>query len=133
VPLLTLGGVDPGDVPAYVNAADAVLVPSDHEGFGLAVLEALACDVPVLATPVGNHPAALEGIAGTLCAPYDRDRWAAALQPHLRAADPRVEGRSRAARWSSDRMADQVLEAWIELTGPPLYSRPTAPSGAFSS
>ena len=131
--LLTLGGVDPAEVPAWVNAANAVLVPSDAEGFGLAVLEALACDVPVLATPVGNHPAALRGVAGTLCAPYDRERWAAALAPHLEAADPRVEGRSRAALWSSDRMAERVLQAWIELAGAPLYSPPTAPIGAFSS
>ena len=62
--LLTLGRVHPFEVPLYVNAANAVLVPSAHEGFGLAVLEALACDVPVLATPVGVHPAALDGVAG---------------------------------------------------------------------
>jgi teichuronic acid biosynthesis glycosyltransferase TuaC len=131
--LLTLGDVDPDDVPHYVNAANAVVVPSDHEGFGLAAIEALACDVPVLATPVGNHPAALDGIAGTLCAPYDRDRWRAALEPHLRAPDPRVEGRARAELWSAQRMADRVLEAWIELSDPPLYSADTAPEGAFST
>jgi glycosyltransferase involved in cell wall biosynthesis len=130
--LLTLGNVDPDEVPHHVNAANAVVVPSDHEGFGLAVLEALACDVPVLATPVGNHPAALEAIAGTLCAPYDRDRWRAALEPHLRASDPRVEGRARAELWSAQRMADRVLAAWIDLSGPPLYSADTAPYGAFS-
>ena len=39
-------------------------MPSGHEGFGLAVLEALACDVPVLATPVGIHPEALRGRRG---------------------------------------------------------------------
>ena len=99
--LLTLGRVHPFEVPLYVNAANAVLVPSAHEGFGLAVLEALACDVPVLATPVGVHPAALDGVAGTLCAPFDRAAWRAALEPHLRASDPRVEGRDRAALWSA--------------------------------
>ncbi|HZE06511.1 MAG TPA: glycosyltransferase, partial [Solirubrobacteraceae bacterium] len=45
VPLLTLGNVDPAEVPLWVNAANAVLVPSEREGFGLAALEALACDV----------------------------------------------------------------------------------------
>jgi teichuronic acid biosynthesis glycosyltransferase TuaC len=68
-------------VPLYVNAANAVVVPSEREGFGLAVLEALACDVPVLATPVGVHPVALDGVAGTLCAPYEGARWQAALEP----------------------------------------------------
>ena len=41
VELLTLGAIDPERVPLWVNAANAVLVPSEREGFGLAVLEAL--------------------------------------------------------------------------------------------
>ena len=76
VELLALGGVDPARAPLWVNAANAVLMPSGHEGFGLAVLEALACDVPVLATPVGIHPDALRGVAGTLCAPFELERLA---------------------------------------------------------
>ncbi len=115
--LLTLGGVPPERVPLYVNAASAVLVPSEREGFGLAVLEALACDVPVLATPVGVHAEALAGVEGTLCARFDADRWRAALEPHLGAAEPRVAGRERAARWSSDAMAARVLESWREVAG----------------
>ena len=113
--LLTLGGVAPDRVPLYVNAANAVLVPSEREGFGLAVLEALACDVPVLATPAGIHAEALKGIPGTLCAPFDAALWREALAPHLEAADPRIQGRARAATWSSDAMAARVLDAWGEL------------------
>jgi teichuronic acid biosynthesis glycosyltransferase TuaC len=110
--LLTLGGVDPARVPLWVNAANAVLVPSEREGFGLAVIEALACDVPVLATPVGIHEHALAGIAGTLCAPFDPQRWGEALAPHLAARDPRVEGRERAESYSAATMAKRVAEAW---------------------
>lgn len=113
--LLVLGGVAPERVPVMVNAANAVLVPSDAEGFGLAVLEALACDVPVLATPVGIHPLALRGIAGTSCEPFHRDRWRAALAPHLAHDDPRVEGRDRALLFSADRMAGRVAAAWRGL------------------
>ncbi len=115
VPLLALEQIDPRDVVLWVNAANAVLVPSDREGFGLAVLEALACDVPVLATPVGIAPAALEGVAGTYCAPFDRAAWAAALAPHLASDDPRVEGRARADRYCTDRMAAEVVAAWRSL------------------
>jgi len=132
--LLSLGRVDPSEVPYFVNAANAVVVPSDHEGFGLAVLEALACDVPVLATPVGNHPTALDGLPGTLCAPYDAETWRTALEPHLAAAEARVEGRARAALWSAERMARRVLEAWIEVSGASLYSPAEAPgTGAVST
>lgn len=112
VRLLTLGGVDPERVPLYVNAASAVLVTSEREGFGLAVLEALACDVPVLATPVGIHPQALEGVAGTLCAPFELERWREALQPHLAKQDSRVAGRESAKRFSASAMAERVATAW---------------------
>jgi glycosyltransferase involved in cell wall biosynthesis len=112
--LLTLGGVDPASVPLWVNAANAVVLPSEREGFGLAVLEALACDVPVLATPVGIHQEALTGVAGTLCAPFDLPRWREALAPHLLERDPRVAGRPSAERYSVERMAVRVLDAWRE-------------------
>lgn len=115
VPLLTLGGVAPDEVPYWINAANAVLVPSEKEAFGLSVIEALACGVPVLGTPVGIHPVALEGVAGAYCAPFDRDAWRAALRPHLEAADPRVDGRARAELFSADAMAARVVEAWRDL------------------
>jgi glycosyltransferase involved in cell wall biosynthesis len=110
--LRALGGVEPQRVPLWVNAANAVIVPSEREGFGLAVLEALACDVPVLATPVGIHPDALEGVHGTLCAPFELTRWHAALEPHLHAADPRVDGRASALRFSAQAMARRVVASW---------------------
>jgi teichuronic acid biosynthesis glycosyltransferase TuaC len=115
VPLLVLKDVGPQQVPLWVNAANAVLVPSEREGFGLAVLEALACDVPVLATPVGVAPEALEGIVGAHCGPFDVSEWTAALAPHLASDDPRIEGRARAELYSADRMAARVLEAWREV------------------
>jgi glycosyltransferase involved in cell wall biosynthesis len=115
--LLSLGAVEPERVPLWVNAANAVLVPSEREGFGLAVLEALACDVPVLATPVGIHPEALAGVEGTLCADYEQTAWLAALEPHLRAPDPRVQGRARIGRFSATTMAEAVASAWDEALG----------------
>ena len=115
VPLLTLGRIDPSQVPLWVNAANAVLVTSERESFGLAVLEALACDVPVLATPVGVAPEVLAGVAGTHCGEFDLEAWARVLDPHLRADDPRVEGRASAARYSAERMAERVFEAWQRL------------------
>jgi teichuronic acid biosynthesis glycosyltransferase TuaC len=119
--LLTLGAVAPERVPLWVNAANAVVVPSEQEGFGLAVVEALACDVPVLATPVGVHRRALAGVAGTLCAPFEVSRWRAALEPHVGTPDPRVDGRGHAAELSAVRMAERVAGAWRALlAGEPL-------------
>ena len=115
--LLTMGNVPPTEVPYWINAANAVVVPSQAEGFGLAVIEALACGVPAFGTPVGIHPVALAGIAGAYCAPWDRSAWRAALRPALEADDPRVDGRDRAAIFSADRMAARVVEAWRDVAG----------------
>jgi glycosyltransferase involved in cell wall biosynthesis len=110
--LLTGGAIDPDQMPLWINAANAVLVTSDYEGFGLAALEALACDVPILSTPVGIAPYALGGVRGTLCAPFELERWRAAATPLLDSADPRVEGSARAATLSATRMAKRTLEAY---------------------
>jgi teichuronic acid biosynthesis glycosyltransferase TuaC len=110
--LLTGGSIEPERMPLWINAANAVLVTSDYEGFGLAAIEALACDVPVLSTPVGVAPYALGGVRGALCAPFELERWRAVAEPLLDAADPRVEGSTRAATLSAARMATRTLEAY---------------------
>jgi glycosyltransferase involved in cell wall biosynthesis len=114
--LLSGGAIDPDAMPLWINAANAVLVTSDYEGFGLAAVEALACDVPVLATPVGIAPYALAGIAGCLCTPFAVDDWATAAAPHLASADPRVAGAARAATLSAGRMAERVIEVYRHMT-----------------
>ena len=117
VELIHYDDTPPERVPLYINAANAVLVTSEREGFGLAPLEALACDVPVLATDVGIAPLALAGIPGTLCAPFERDAWLRALTPHLDEDDPRVHGRGRATLFGSRRMAERVACAYRDLLG----------------
>jgi teichuronic acid biosynthesis glycosyltransferase TuaC len=113
--LLTMGNVPPDEVPYWINAANAVLVPSIDEGFGLAVIEALACGVPALGTPVGIHPVALGGIPGAHCLPWDAAAWRAALAPLLADPDPRVDGRARAELFSAERMAARVVAAWRDV------------------
>ena len=109
--LLTLGGVEPARVPLFINAADLVAVPSEREGFGLALLEALACDRPVLATPTGIASEALAGLDGGLCAPWDLGAWVEAAGAAF-AAGRLSGGREIAARWSADACAERVIEAW---------------------
>jgi glycosyltransferase involved in cell wall biosynthesis len=115
--LLTGGSIDPDEMPLWINAANAVLVTSDYEGFGLVTVEALACDVPVLSTPVGIAPYALRGIDGALCAPFDLDVWSAALRPLVESPDPRVAGSARAASLSAVRMAERTIVAYRDLLG----------------
>jgi glycosyltransferase involved in cell wall biosynthesis len=125
--LLVMGGVPYDEVPYWINAANAVLVPSEAEGFGLSVIEALACGVPAFGTPVGIHAVALDGIDGAFCAPWDLEAWRAALRAPLSDPDPRVEGRARAEAFSSDRMAARVVAAWRDVVA----ERSHGPAGAL--
>jgi glycosyltransferase involved in cell wall biosynthesis len=113
--LLSGDGVDSGQMPTWMNAANAVVVTSDNEGFGLVAVEALACDVPVASTPVGIAPFLLHGVEGCLVEPFDASRWADSLREHLDAPDPRVAGRHRAGWFSAQVMGDRVLEAYRDL------------------
>jgi glycosyltransferase involved in cell wall biosynthesis len=110
--LLTGGSIEPEQMPLWINAANAILVTSDYEGFGMATVEALACEVPVLSTPVGIAPYALGGIDGCLSAEFSVAGWEALARRHLEAPDPRVAGSARAATLSAGVMAERVIEAY---------------------
>ena len=110
--LLSGGGIEPERMPLWINAANAVLVTSDYEGFGMAAVEALACEVPVLSTDVGIAPYALGGINGCLCAPFEVAAWEVVARHHLEARDPRVDGAARASTLSAAAMAERVIEAY---------------------
>lgn len=125
--LHTMGNVPFEQVPLWINAANAVVVPSQAEGFGLSVIEATACGVPAFATPVAIHPVVLGGLEGAFCAPWDRERWRAALRAPLADPDPRVDGRARAELFSADRMAARVVAAWRDV----LDERSVHPAGAL--
>jgi L-malate glycosyltransferase len=57
-----------------LGLADVFLLPSDEESFGLAALEAMACEVPVVATNVGGLPEVVKhGVDGYLFEPRDVD------------------------------------------------------------
>jgi teichuronic acid biosynthesis glycosyltransferase TuaC len=115
--LLSGGSIEPEQMPLWINAANAVLVTSDYEGFGMAAVEALACEVPVLSTDVGIAPYALGGIDGCLCAPFDVDTWEVVARRHLEARDPRVAGAARAQTLSAAGMAERVIEAYEAVLG----------------
>lgn len=120
--LLTLGGVEPQQVPLWINAANAVVVPSEREGFGLAVLEALACEVPLVCAPTGIHEAATRGIDGAECLDYNEQAWSELVEVSLSEADRRLVSRARAEQFSATRMAARLLAAWRAQLDSPLDS-----------
>jgi len=67
------------DMPGFLHRLGAFLLPSDHEGTPAALLEAMACGLPCIATKVGGMPALL-GEAGILVARRDPDAIADAVE-----------------------------------------------------
>ena len=55
-------------IPAYINASDLHLLTSDFEGSPNSVKECMACNIPVVSTPVGNVRDLLEGVEGSYVA-----------------------------------------------------------------
>lgn len=90
------GAVPADQVPAELAAADAVVLPSEHEELGSVLIEAMAAGVPAVAYAVGGVPEAIvDGETGLLVAPGD----AAALADAVRRAlsDEALRGRARQA------------------------------------
>lgn len=116
--LLEGGDIEPDEMPVWMSAADAVVVTSLYEGFGLACLEALACLKPVLTTPVGVAPVVTAGLGGVLCEEFDLERWSTFLESVLDGGGIGVpEGRVAARRFAAERMAERVLVAYEEVLG----------------
>jgi len=65
VSLVTVCNVENREMPWYYSAADAMVLCSDREGSPTAVKEALACNLPVVATDVGDVKEILRGVEGT--------------------------------------------------------------------
>jgi glycosyltransferase involved in cell wall biosynthesis len=106
------------DVASWLGRAAVYVQPSRWEGFGLAVLEAMVCSLPVVATRVGSLPELVaDGETGVLVPPGDAAELArgierALAEPHLGEA-----GRERArAEFSVSAMADRTAALYENLS-----------------
>lgn len=108
------GYVPASDLPALYSGATAFVFPSLYEGFGMPVLEAMACGTPVLAANVSSLPEVV-GDAGLLVDPTDTGALAAAMRRLVDDAALRSElrrrGLARAGLFSWERCARETLAA----------------------
>ncbi len=115
-----LGPVPEADLPALYSAAALFVFPSLYEGFGLPVLEAMACGVPVICSNTSSLPE-VAGDAALLVDPTDAQSLAAAiaglLEDESRREEMRERGLQQAARFSWDRTAAMTLEMYREVAG----------------
>ena len=111
--------VDPARLVDYYRAAEAVVVPSYNESFGLIALEAQACGTPVVAASVGGlRTAVRDGVSGLLVSGHDPRDYAAALRRVI--AEPGLRERlalgavGHAGSFSWSATATGVLEVYRE-------------------
>lgn len=109
------GYIDGGDLAALYSLATVFAYPSLYEGFGLPVLEAMACGTPVLTSNVSSLPE-VAGDAAILVTPTDIDSIAAGLRRLLESpalhAELATRGIAQAARFSWERCAEQTLAVY---------------------
>ena len=123
------GFVDDADLPAVYSGAALFVFPSLHEGFGLPLLEAMACGVPVVTSNISSMPE-VAGDAAVLVDPRDADGLAAAIARLLRdeALRDRLReaGIARARQFSWETTARRTLDAYASVVQPPMAQRRVA-------
>lgn len=110
-----LGYVPTEDLPYLISGAKALIQPSLYEGFGISVLEAMACGVPVVASKVSSLPEVV-GKAALLVDPYSIDQIEQAIRTittdkklHQRYSK---DGLSQVKKFSWEKMAKEVLRVF---------------------
>jgi glycosyltransferase involved in cell wall biosynthesis len=110
-----LGRVHTDDLVALYNLADLLAFPSLYEGFGLPVIEAMACGTPVVASPNGSL-GEIAGSAAEFVDPMQVESIAAGLRAVLsdvdRRAQLRAAGLEQAARFSWEATASQTRQVY---------------------
>lgn len=118
--VLLPGYVPADDLPLWYNAADALVYPSLFEGFGLPVIEAMACGTPALVAETSSLPEAV-GSTGRCLPPDDADAWTGALAQVLHDAAWRAEmgarARARAREFTWARTAAQTVASYRRALG----------------
>jgi len=113
--LVVANGLPQAKVVEYINASNALILPSIAEGSPNVVREAMACNVPVVATDVGDVARVIGHTKGCGVCPHDAAALAVALEDALRHAEP-TTGREDTAHLSSTVIAQQLICIYDQFT-----------------
>jgi glycosyltransferase involved in cell wall biosynthesis len=111
VELVLLSGHPHTEVPAYMNAADVLLLTSDAEGSPMVVKEAMACNVPVVSTDVGDVAEVIGGTEGCHITSQDPADVVDKLKLAL-AFGKRTDGREAVKRMDLDAISRRIIDVY---------------------
>jgi len=116
------------DLVPWLSAADLFLLPSAQESFGMAALEAMACEVVVVASRVGGLPEIIDdGVTGILCAADDLDAMANRAVAVLKDAAARARmGRAASLHTRATYCVDRIVPLYEQYYGEVLDGRRSA-------
>ncbi len=113
--LVVANGLPQTTVVQYINASNALILPSIAEGSPNIVKETMACNVPVVATNVGDVLEVIGRTKGCKVCPSDPEALAAGLQEALLRTEP-TTGRSDIAHLDRMVVAEQILAVYEQIT-----------------
>ena len=112
------GFVDREDIPTLMSLADVFIYPSLYEGFGLPVLEAMACGTPVITSNTSSLPE-VTGNAAFLVDPYSSDSISNAVKTLVldeeRKTLMRERGLKRAGEFNWEKAARETLQVYRQV------------------
>jgi glycosyltransferase involved in cell wall biosynthesis len=113
VELVNIFNVENREMPSYYSAADVMLLCSDREGSPTAIKEAMACDLPVVATDVGDVREILSGVPGTRLCGQDPGEIARRLAEVLDTPrNGRFERRAAMAKYDQACTVEKILHVY---------------------
>lgn len=111
VRLIELKGYNREEISCLMNAADALLVSSFYEGSPQVVKEALACNLPVVSTPVGDVPDLLKNVTNSYVTPYNYLVIAETLR-HILQLQQRSDGRKSVLSLGNNEVSGKLIKIY---------------------
>lgn len=119
--VIFLGYIEDKDLPSVYSGACVFTFPSIYEGFGIPLLEAMQCEVPIIASSTSSIPEVV-GDAGLLVKPLDVEEWVHGIYQILTDVTLRQDlvnrGKRQAEKFSWKKVASETAEVYKKALNP---------------
>lgn len=114
VELLLAYGLPHDQIPFFMNAANILALPSIHEGSPNVIKEAMACNLPIVATDVGDVKKVIGGTEGCRIVDRDSEEFAKGIREILSTIE-RTKGRQAIEHLRIEKVAQQLVDFYEDV------------------